>query len=449
MQPNHEAPHPSVNALRWFALAICALAGAGALALVLVVMRVPGVASAADLDPALVQRCLVVHVDLATGVWFFATIAGLSCLARTDARPRRVRNAGVSIATFGVILLLSSAMLDAPAVLADYVPVLDHAVFLAGLAAFAGGVLIETMWWRSAGRERWLPVEVQHGLRTAGISFAFALLTIAAAHVSRDPSQPHYQQLFWGAGHILQFAATAGMLAAWLLLFQHAVGTPAISARGAALVFAVLVAPVSLGPMLALTRSAPSAFTTLMELGIFPAVVMLTVTGFGTARRHGRPYDLHWPVQAIAARGLLVGVGMTFLGFLLGAAIRGDTTLTPAHYHISIGAVTVSFMTTLLVLLPRFGAPIARPRLAMWQPVLYGGGQTLFALGLAVAGFWGHAGRKLYDGHRIVTEPAERTGWIIAGVGGLLAFAGGLAFAAIVVSSCARSRAGFAARPTA
>jgi hypothetical protein len=313
--------------------------------------------------------------------------------------------------------------------------VLDHAAFLAGLAAFAAGVVLETAWWRPAQRERWLPVEVQHGLRASGAAFALALLTILAA----SPHAASYQELFWGGGHVLQFAATAGMLACWLLLFHHAVGTRAISSRGAAAVFILLVVPTVLGPALVLTRQPPAAFTMLMELGIFPAVVIVTIAGAATALRHGRPSDLHWPLQPIAARGLFIAVAMTFLGFVLGAQIRGNTTLTPAHYHISIGAVTVSFMTAMLILLPRFGVAIAHPRLAMWQPAIYGGGQTLFASGLAIAGFWGHSGRKLYDAERIVTTPVERTGWTIAGIGGLLAFAGGILFVVLVVSSVKRA----------
>jgi hypothetical protein len=65
----------------------------------------------------------------------------------------------------------------------------------------------------------------------------------------------------------------------------------------------------------------------------------------------------------------------------------------------------------------------------------------LFASGLAIAGFWGHSGRKLYDSARIVTTPVERTGWTIAGVGGLLAFAGGILFVVLVVGSVKRAAA--------
>jgi hypothetical protein len=140
-------------------------------------------------------------------------------------------------------------------------------------------------------------------------------------------------------------------------------------------------------------------------------------------------------VQRIALVGLFVSIGMTLLGFALGAAITGDTTLTPAHYHISIGAVTVSFMTTLIVILPKLGAPVRWPRLAIWQPLLYGGGQTIFALGLAIAGFWGGAARKVYAAEHASSMPMARIGWLVASIGGVLALVGGVAFVAIVIAS--------------
>lgn len=436
-----ETTRPSRSAVRWFALAVAALAIAGMFAVVLVLARVPMIASALQLDPALAQRSLVVHVNLATGVWFFAFIAGLCCLG-AGARPRRGAAVAVSLATAGVIAFVLSALSGAGVVLSDYVPVIDHGLFLAGLAAFATGVVLATFRRTcSTSDAHALPPEVQQGLRASAIAFAIAMLTIAAAIVCGTAGASRlasFQHLFWGGGHVLQFAATAGMLAAWLLLVHQLVGRSAISSRLSAALFALLVLPTSIAPGLVLTRQHPRAFTRMMELGIFPVVIVVMVAGLMAVRRHGRRGPVHWPAQPVALSGLAVSVGMTLLGFALGAAIVGDTTLTPAHYHISIGAVTVSFMAAVIVLLPRFGAPVRWPRLAMWQPLIYGGGQTVFALGLAIAGFWGRSARKLYSAEQVVSAPAERIGWIVAGVGGLFAFAGGIAFVAIVVGSWQR-----------
>ncbi len=425
--------HPPRLAVRWFALAVVALAVSGLLAGVLVLSRVPAITRVVTIDPELARRSLVVHVNLATGTWFFAFLAGLSCLgARLHAGTR-----AVTVATAGVIAFTASALSAGDVVLADYVPVIDHPLFLAGIAAFAGGVMF-AMWpaTRSAGDAHALPLEVQHGVRASGVAFVIAIVTIGAARLVSDPSATElarYEHLFWGGGHVLQFAATAGMLATWLLLTHHIVGESAISSKGALALFAVLLVPTSLAPWLVLTGQSPRAFTWMMELGIAPAVLVVIVAIAALLRRQWRCSGVHWPAQSIAFAGLATSIGMTLLGFALGAAIVGDTTLTPAHYHVSIGAVTVSFMSTLVVLLHRYGAPVRWPRLSIWQPVLYGGGQTIFALGLAIAGFWAQAARKQYDPERVASAAVERAGWIIAGVGGLLAFVGGVAFVVIVI----------------
>jgi hypothetical protein len=435
--------HPQRSAVHWFALAVAALALSGLLAIVLVLGHVPAVVSAGLLDPELARRSLVVHVNLATGVWFFAFIVGLGCL-ELRAWPRRQPLVGIVLATAGVIAFSMVGLARSGVVLSDYVPVIDHPLFLTGLAVFAAGVLVEMVRFvRTATFAHVLPPEVAHGVRASGVAFVIAMLTFAVACAQCDPTATRaaaFQHVFWGGGHVLQFAAVAGMLAAWLLLFRELTGTRAVSSRRAAMLFALLVAPTMSAPWLVVTGQSPGAFTRMMELGIFPIVFVLIGAGVVSARRHGRPSEGHWPVQRIAAVGLFVSIAMTLLGFALGAAITGDTTLTPAHYHISIGAVTVSFMATLLVLLPRLGAAIRWPRLAIWQPLLYGGGQTVFALGLAIAGFWGSAARKRYVAEQVVSLPMERIGWIVAAVGGLIALVGGVSFIVLVLGSTRGAR---------
>ena len=423
------------------------LAIAGLLAIVLVLARVP-TSIAPAIDGELARRGLVVHVNLATGVWFFAFLAGLACLGRrVDGRrsppPRPISRLPVILASAGMVAFTVPVLSGARVVLSDYVPVLDHWLFFAGLAAFAGGVLLETVRLVPAvAHSHVLPADVQHGVRASAIAFAIALLTILTAFVCRPAGASQdamFEHLFWGGGHVLQFAATAGMLAAWLLLAHQLLGTSAMSSRLAGALFALLLLPASLGPWLIVSQHSPRSFTHMMELGIFPVVLVVSVVVIAAVRGQRRASEIHWPAQSIARIGLAVGIGMTLLGFALGAAITDDSTLTPAHYHISIGAVSVTFMATLFVLLQRFGVPIRRPRLAIWQPLVYGVGQTVFALGLAIAGFWGGSARKQYASE-LIASPIERTGWIVAGVGGLVAFAGGVAFVVIVIGSVARRR---------
>src|SRR5690606_37372656 len=97
--------------------------------------------------------------------------------------------------------------------------------------------------------------------------------------------------------------------------------------------------------------------------------------------------------------------------------------------------VTVAYMAVLVALLPRLGAAIPWPRLAAWQPLVYGVGQMGFAFGLAIAGTLGQAARKTYGAEQQVEASAEWGGLLIAGVGGAVALAGGILFIAIMVAA--------------
>ena len=64
---------------RWCGLAVASLVIAGLLSLAVVVGRLPVLSRLID-DPLLFKRCLVVHVDLALVVWFYAFLAALLAL---------------------------------------------------------------------------------------------------------------------------------------------------------------------------------------------------------------------------------------------------------------------------------------------------------------------------------------------------------------------------------
>jgi hypothetical protein len=128
----------------------------------------------------------------------------------------------------------------------------------------------------------------------------------------------------------------------------------------------------------------------------------------------------------------LVSAGLTLLGFALGALIRGSSTMVPAHYHASVGAVTVAFMAGTWLLLPVFGFEVPRRlrRAAAWQPVVYGGGMLVFAAGFALAGAHG-MGRKVYGAEQAARGAIESAGLALMGLGGFIAIAGGVLFLAL------------------
>jgi hypothetical protein len=202
-----------------------------------------------------------------------------------------------------------------------------------------------------------------------------------------------------------------------------------------------MCAPWLLAPLLALegtwTSSYRTGFTHLMQWSIFPVVsifLILCAAAVARARREGRIAAATLADPRFS--GFLVSVALTLLGFALGASIRGSNTMVPAHYHASIGGVTVAFMAVTFSMLKVLGFSLATPRLrraAALQPVVYGVGQMVFASGFALAGAYGMS-RKTYGAEQATRGLAESIGLGVMGVGGLVAVAGGLLFLGLVVA---------------
>src|SRR4051812_25353511 len=92
------------DAQRWCALAVGSLVIAGLLSLAVVVGRLPILSRIID-DPLFFKRCLVVHVDLALVVWFYAFLAGLISLTIGRAGSR-IRIAAFALSVSGVLAML-------------------------------------------------------------------------------------------------------------------------------------------------------------------------------------------------------------------------------------------------------------------------------------------------------------------------------------------------------
>jgi hypothetical protein len=427
------------DAMRWFTLAVASLAVAGLFALVLVVGRTPLVDSLLSNDPDFARRSLVVHVNLAMGVWFFATVAGLFCLLPGV---RRIRTAplAVTLAALGCLCFAIPTFLkSATPILSDYVPALHHWLFLLGLIIFAAGTVLNFIDPRilpAIPSRNEIPAEAQHGLRAAGITFLIAMLTISAAYISqRAGMNPFawFERLFWGGGHILQIVNVMGLLVAWLILLREIARRTTVPRLLATAMFLLLLLPSLAGPWLVLGGFSPAAFTRMMQYGLFPAATIVMIYGFVALWRQ-RSVLRAGTLKSPAFVGLVTSAAMTIVGFSLGAMITVSNTLIPAHYHANIGAVTVAYMTVLLVLLPRRAGKLPWPRLATWQPLIYGAGQLTFAIGLAIAGGIGQAARKTYGADQHLHTLSAKAGLMLAGAGGLVAMIGGALFIAMATS---------------
>lgn len=424
-------------------VAVGSLVVAGLLSLAVVVGRLPWIA-ARIADPLIYKRCLVVHVVLALIVWFYAFLGALSAQCAPDDRGGRLGRATAWVVAFGVALMLAGAIVPgAQPVLANYVPVIDHPLFLGGLACVFAGLLANLLGGLlapSGGRSGGPTDDVVAGIRAAGVALVLAAATWVAARTAIPAgldTWTHYEFSTWGAGHAMQVANACGMLAAWLWLLHHATGRQVLGATAARAAFTLLVAPHFIMPLLLwrgpLNHLYVHGSTNLMRWGIFPVVLAMLAIGVRHLVRHRGPgREPAAPLARACTAGFAASAGLTLLGFLLGAMIRESSTLIPAHYHASLGAVTAAFMAgSFLLICQRCDAGdwrVARIlRHARGQLLLFGAGQTVFAVGFAIGGLSG-LGRKSYGAEQHVRSPGELTGLGVMGLGGLVAVAAGLWF---------------------
>lgn len=436
----------------WLGLAVGVLILAGFLAVALVIGRMPPFDTWIT-DPLFFRRALVVHVDLALVVWFTTFEAALLFLLPGRGRSGWWTRGAVGAAAIGVLALVgSAAMPGAEPVLSNYIPAVDHPLFGIGLSLFAVAVLASFADDRfgepeDGGVIRLSPA-ARIGLRATAWSLGLAGLTFVASRLTTPTDQSvmaYYETLFWGPGHVLQLANVCAMLAVWLILLGSALGREPLGERAARWCFGLLVLPWLASPLLALVGTTSIwgriGFTRLMQLGLFPVVLVVLgacLLAVGRSWRAGelgreRLYDLR-------LTGFAVSAGLTVIGFLLGAAIRGQNTVVPGHYHANIGAVTACFMSATFLLLPRLGVPLPTGRLGRLvalQPALFGTGQLVFALGFGFAGAHGMA-RKVYGAEQAGRSLLETIGLGVMGFGGLVAVAGGVLFLTLVAAAWRR-----------
>ncbi len=437
----HTDPRWFVTA-SWATIAVGVLFFAGLLAILLVLARVPPLDALLGqvFDGAFFRRCLVVHVDLALVVWFHAFGAALCTLAARHVLASRI---GAGLALLGIAgMVLAALVPTATPIIANYVPVLDHPLFLGGLVCIGAGLTLAagSVDFRSTRHDAVESPALSVCIRFVAVGLLLSVATFLASAVNMPaglPASTHYELLVWGGGHVLQVASYATLITAWIWMLDAALDRSPISPRGLALALGVMLFPWLAAPLLPFAGTgsalARHGFTTLMQLGIFPPVVVVIALCLRQMWQERDRLRLADP----RVSSVLTGAGLALVGFVLGALISGSDTVVPGHYHASIGAVTVTLMGLTYGLMARLGRPLAGATARRWaarQPWIFGGGQLVFALGFAIASM----PRKTYGSEQQVRDLTETVGLWIMGGGGLGAIAGGLLFLGLVTTAVLR-----------
>jgi heme/copper-type cytochrome/quinol oxidase subunit 1 len=423
---------------RWLKLGIWSLVLAGVFSILLVLARTPAIQHRIPLLDFF-HVALVVHVNLSVLVWLLA-IAGVCWSLGASRDYPRWDGISFWLAVAGTALMVISPFLGAgDPLMNNYVPILRHPLFYAGLGAFAVGVCshlarISISWRRPKDN-----LTATDALRTGilfsailtGMAFLSFLASLAGMPTDMD-GQVYFEFLFWGGGHVLQFAYTLLMLIAWIVLASNSGCRFMLTPRLTMLYLLMAALPVITVPFLYLAHEVVSpghrlAFTELMKYGglsCLPAGIAVLAAMWKGQKPTGEQRYLRASLES--------SVGLFAVGGVLGFLIAGLDIVIPAHYHGSTVGVTLAFMGLIYYLLPRLGFRAPHQRMAVWQPYVYGGGQLLHILGLAWTGGYG-VQRKTAGVAQGVDRLGEIAGMGLMGLGGLISVIGGLMFLIIAI----------------
>jgi cytochrome c oxidase subunit 1 len=433
----------SALARGWLWLGLLALIGSGLFSILLVLSRTPGLNRRFDVTEFF-RVALVVHVDLSVLVWFVA-LAGLLWSLNGSARAAAWGWAALALCSVGTALMaLAPFVARAAPIMANYIPVLDGPLFIAGLLLFGAGAsaLVSRSLFTAPRIGIGFDGEgaLRFGLNAAAVSAAVALAAFAASYVGVPHTldgKAYYEILFWSGGHALQFTWTLLMLVAWLWLASACGARLPLSPRVTLLMFVLALAAVFVTPVAYLAHDIASVehrnlLTLAMRFGGGVTIVPIGLAVlFGLARAPARQRGGWGPAAPLRA-ALLASVLLFAAGGLIGIFISGSNVRIPAHYHGCIVGVTLALMGLVYHLLPRLGYGTPQGRLATLQPALYGIGQLMHIVGLVWSGGYG-VQRKVAGAEQVLRSSGEVAGMALMGLGGAVAIAGGLVFVAVLI----------------
>lgn len=424
----------------WILLGILSLVAAGVFSLLLVLARTPVIQSLIPFADFF-RVALVVHVNLSVLVWLLSITAALWSLSSRGER-KYWDWSSFSLAAVGAAVMVLAPFAGAGnPQMSNYVPVLDHPLFFAGLGLFVAGIAIHLLRAIVTRPKIGDSLSGQEAL-SAGITFSAVI--VAAAFLSTWASylgvpadmsgQIYFEFLFWGGGHVIQFGYTLLMMIAWVVLASASGCRVELTPRLLLVYLLFICLPIITVPFLYVAHDVVSAghrlaFTELMKYG------GLSCLPLGLA-----VLSALWRAQPIAGEGLYLrstlnsSVILFTAGGVLGFLIAGLDIVIPAHYHGATVGVTVAFMGLCYFLLPRLGFGPIPERMAFWQPYLYGGGQLLHIAGLAWTGGYGMQ-RKTAGAAQGIDRASEVAGMGLMGLGGLISVIGGVLFLIVCYKS--------------
>lgn len=426
-------------AAAWLAVAATAMTFMGAYAFLIALSRAP-VFNTLFPSQDFFRVALITHVTLSLVIWFVAFTLFTAHYVTRDEPWTRGELIPAAGAMLGVALIIITPFTGpAHPVLNNYVPVLDRGLYFTALGIFFAFSTLGFVWRipaliRVATRSKAYPVIIPGVLlaAAAGLVSGDLCVLLSLRELSQIPEVAgdaiFYEALFWGGGHVMQFANTLCVMAVWALLSLRLPGGRAADGPAAWLIIAVMTAPVLFAPFIyfqfpALSPENRQVFLELKRWGLAAGPIFAGAWALYSLKGGGGG-----PVR----RGLALSLFLFALGGLISLTIHGSDTRVPAHYHGVIGAVTLANMTLALAVTRDAGWLKVREGWMTMQATMYGVGQSLFAIGLFIGGLAGLP-RKTFGAAQELDTALKYTGMGVMGIGGLMAVLGGAAFVVFMI----------------
>ena len=402
----------------------------------------------------------------------------------------RCRLATPGLAWLGFGLMVVGALVNNYAVFSgtssvmftSYAPMGAHPTFYLGLILFAVGALIGCFVFLGtlvvAKAEQTyngsIPL-VTFGAVTACI---IAVFTIASGAIILIPTflwslglvehidSLMYRTVWWGFGHSSQQINVSAHVAVWYAIAAIVFGAKPMSekvSRGAFLLYILFLQLASAHHLLAdpgLTSNWKIFNTSYaMYLAVLASMVHgLTVPGAIEVAQRQKGFNrglFEWLRKAPWGNPVFSGMFISLIGFGFLGGISGvmmgteqlnliihNTIYVPGHFHATVVVgTTLAFMSLTYFLIPvLFRRKMLFPKLAQWQPYLFGLGMSAFALFMMGAGTLG-VPRRHWDisfAGNIMPHEFPGAAWLmmaLMALSGLAAIVGGAIYLLITVGS--------------
>lgn len=349
------------------------------------------------------------------------------------------RLAAPKFAWLGFVLMVAGALIanyailrgDSSVMFTSYPPMQASHWFYLGLILFAVGALIGvavffgTLVIARAERtyEGSIPL-VTFGALTAAI---IAVFTIASGAIILVPTwlwslglisnidSLMYRVIWWGMGHASQQVNVSAQVAVWYLIAALLIGAKPLSEKVSRTAFFLYILFLQLASAHHLLSDAGMSSTWkivntsyMMYLAVLGSLIHgMTVPGAIEAAQRRNGYTRGWfewltraPWGNPAFAGMFLSLVMFgFIGGISGVVLGTEqlnvlmhnTMYVPGHFHGTVVAgTTLAFMAVTYLVLPLiFRREIVWPKLAQWQPYLFGigaAGISLFMMGAGTLG---------------------------------------------------------------